>query len=324
MNTLQEIAHQIGTKNKWQLIGHAIPDGDCIGSLLGLYLALLAIGKEVKIYLSDPVPPIYLHLSGVDHIQSLGADSELSNVIYLDCSDEYRVGEQAAGYLQKRFFTINIDHHVTNNLFGDLNYVDSQAAATAEIIFELVNRLQVITSEIAQALLTGLIMDTGRFMFSSTTARTMKVAAQLLECGADIDQARLNLFESKPREEVLLLRQALGHLGFANDGKIAYMLLPYEEVKMIGALDLHPEGIIDYTRSIQGVEVGLLFRETDPGVVKVGFRSKGTIDVAKLAASLGGGGHQLAAGTRVDGDLDTVKNRVLKLVQEVMGSGRFP
>jgi phosphoesterase RecJ-like protein len=320
MNSIQEIGEQILSRDEFMIVGHAIPDGDCIGSLLGLYLGLMSLGKQVQMVLEDPVPPIYMYLAGVNDIMEPEKFAQsLYNVIYLDCSDKYRVGKRVKKLLTGSSFIINIDHHPTNDFFGHYNYVDPNAGATAEIIYKLLKSIKVeITPDIADALYAGIIKDTGSFLNNNTTSKTMKIAADLLDSGADVNKARINLIESKPREEVLLLREALKHIDFSEDGKIAWMMLSYQEAYDIGALDIHPEGIINYTRMIEGVEVALLFREISPGYVKVGFRSRGRIDVSALAVSLGGGGHRQAAGAEQKGSLKEVKEKVLRIVREVV------
>lgn len=319
MNSLQEIAAIIKETPEWLLVGHIIPDGDCVGSLLGLYWGLRSLGKRVVLGLEDPVPPIYRYLSGSELIAPLSSYNELPTaVIFLDCSDQERIGSDAL-MSHQRTITVNIDHHATNQSFGDYNYIDSQAAATAEIIYSLLSEMQIaITPLIAEPLYAGIVMDSGRFMYSSTSPETLGVTAQLLRAGVNQERARIQLFESKPREEVLLLAQALKNLEWDESGRIAWMTLEYGEVSSIGALQLHPEGIINYTRSISGVEVGLLLREVSPGIWKIGFRSKGDVDVACLAARMGGGGHRQAAGARLEGTREQVKKQVLELVKEVV------
>ncbi len=321
MNTLSDIASVIKKTPAWVLVGHVIPDGDCIGSLLGLYWGLRSFGKRVVMGLEDPVPPIYHYLPGSDKLTPLSSVSDVpSATIFLDRSDEERVGEETLGQLSNRSITINIDHHATNPAYGDYNYIDSQAAATAELVYYLLKELNVvITPKIAECLFAGLVMDSGRFMYSSTRPETLEIAAELLRSGVDIEKTRIQLFESKPLEEVLLLSKALQNLNWNESGRIAWMTLSYQDVAQIGALNLHPEGIINYTRSIAGVEVGLLIREISPGVCKIGFRSKGRVDVASIAALLGGGGHRQAAGARQEGSLEQVTQKVVQMVEEVVG-----
>jgi len=320
MNTLIETANKILEQDNYVVTSHAIPDGDCIGSLVAFYLGLNQIGKKVQMVLQDPVPNKYKYLSGVNDIKTCEQlEGSYDNVIFLDCSDEGRVGDKVINRLQGRSFTINIDHHVSNEAFGDLNFVDASAAATAEIIYKLLCTMRVtISADIANALFAGIVMDTGSFMNANTTSSSFSIASELLEFGADVEQARINLFESKPKEEILLIRQALNNIGFSDDGKIAWMCLHYDEVKSINALDLHPEGIINFTRMIQGVEVGILFREVEPGIIKIGFRSKGNINVAQLAGQLGGGGHSQAAGARQEGALEEVREKVFSVVKGVV------
>lgn len=318
-NSFNEIAKQLQQHDNYIIVGHAIPDGDCIGSMVGLYLALNSMGKKVSMVLQDPVPPIYHYLLGTDKIQGPEPLSDVTNTVYLDCSDKQRVGEKVSTMLPADNCTINIDHHETNDFFAAFNLVNARASATAEIIYELLEVMGInMTADIANALYAGIVMDTGSFKYSNTTSNTFKVAASLLDKGVNQNAARINLFESKSRQEVLLLRQALQSIEFTDNGQIAWMTLPYQETYELGALKLHPEGIINYTRMIEGVEVGLLFRETDPGIIKIGFRSKGEINVAALAAEFNGGGHKQAAGARMEGTLEEVKKTVLARVRDVI------
>jgi len=322
MNSIQEIAGQLVFRDNYILVGHAAPDGDCIGSMLALYWGLNILKKQVQMCSGDSFPPIYSYLKGFNEVKKPGEikiPEKGFNVVYLDCSDENRVDEEAAQVLSVRACAINIDHHLTNELFGDYNYVNPSAAATAEILYELFMHMGIdITPEMAAALYAGIVKDTGKFLNSNTTSTSLRIAADLLEKGADVNMARINLFETKPREEILLLQQALQYIGFSSDGRIAWMMLPYEKIVAIGALDLHPEGIIDYTRMIEGVEIGLLFREMQPGEVKVGFRSRGNIDVAAIAQRFGGGGHRMAAGARIKGSLEEARDKVVSVIEGVI------
>lgn len=320
MKDLQLLADAMKKEEHLVVVGHAVPDGDCVGSMLGLFLGLQQLGKDVKAYLPDPVPDQYHYLKGWDQIKI--ASEPLfpgCSVIFVDCGDEDRVGQGFKPLLEQRGITFNIDHHRGNPLFGDYNYVDVTAAATAEIIYRLLQVSQVsITPDIAQALFAGIVMDTGNFLNGNTTAVSLRIAADLMDAGVDIDRSRIGLFESRSWAEVVLMGRALNHLEISPDGSVAWISLPYEEVAEAGALHLFPEGLINYTRMIDGVEVGLLFREIEPGTVKVGFRSKGQIDVASVASRFGGGGHLQAAGARQKGSLPEVIERVLKAVKDVM------
>lgn len=319
MNDLNGIALQLKSRDNYIIVGHVVPDGDCIGSLIGLYLGLLSIGKNVTMMLQDPVPPAYKYLVSAADIIRPGEPVNDKIIIYLDCTDKERVGQKVRAVLSETDITINIDHHQTNEFFAVYNYVNASASATAEIICELLQLMKItIDAAMATALYAGIVMDTGGFKYDNTTSRTLRTAAGLLDQGVDKKAIRVNLFESKPRSEILLLRLALKNLDFSDDGKIAWMTLPYQEMADLGLLETYPEEIINYARMIQGVEVGLLFRELKPGMVKIGFRSKSYIDVAELAAGFGGGGHKQAAGARLEGSLTEVKKRIIDKVRDVI------
>lgn len=321
MNELKEIAADINKRDAFLLVGHALPDGDCIGALIALYLGMVAMGKEVRMLLQDSVPAMYEYLPGAEAVllpaQFTGP---VHNVIYLDCSDEERPGDQMVDILKDRSHTINIDHHQSNNFFGDLNFVDERASSTAELVYELLQLLPVeINADIANALYVGIVQDTGGFQHNNTSSQTFRTAAALLEQGVDLDQVKLNLYESKSREEVALLGLALQSLQLNSQGRVAWMTLHYDDILELGALQTCPEGMINNTLTIQGVEVGLLFRELTPGLIKISFRSKGTTDVDALAARFGGGGHPRAAGAQQSGSMAEVVSKVIAAVESVIG-----
>lgn len=319
-NNIKEIAQELKNRDNFLLIGHSIPDGDCIGSLLGLYGGLKTLNKNITIFLSDVIPSIYTYLPDIEKISNLLPQQEnIDNIIFLDCTDIGRIDDEVANSLNKNATIFNIDHHISNNYFGDFNYVLPLAAATAEIIYELLVEMKIpIDSAIASSLYAGIVMDTGNFRYSNTTPKTHHIAAALLDCGVSLEETRINLFESKPLAEVLLLGRALQNFHISKNGKIAWMLLSYEDIDEVGAHGLHPEGLINYTRMIKGVEIGMIFREIEPNLIKIGFRSKKNIDVSAIAKELGGGGHKLAAGASQKGDLLTVANHVLKLVEKAV------
>ena len=232
----QIIADQLLNRDNFLLVGHIIPDGDCIGSAAALMMGLMALGKNAQVLLSDPVPEIYSFLSvTADFNKMWPEDLSIDNIIYLDCSDKMRVGETIANRIDNSVTTFNIDHHATNDNFADYNWVDPHAAATAELILFLLNAMRVrIDADIATALYSGLVMDTGRFMYQSTSDTTLMAASQLLQAGADLERIRTNLFESKTGEEMGLIRLALNNLELSNDGRLAWISLPYKKIEEIG------------------------------------------------------------------------------------------
>ena len=318
-NKLESIAEIIKEYDNYILIGHILPDGDCLGSMIALFLGLEKMGKSVEMYLHDPTPSIYQYLASASAIKKLSPTvSNDKKLIFLDCSELERVDQEISYFKDANLF-INIDHHLGNTLFAKYNHVDTKAAATGEIIYDLLKKLNVeIDSEMAEALYIAIIMDTGNFQYSNTKSKTFKIAAELLDAGVDLEKVRTNLFESKSMKELALTKLALESIKRTSDGKIAWITLKHDEVNALGLEDYHPEGIISYARAIKGVEVGVLFREISPDVVKIGFRSKGDLDVSLLAAKFGGGGHKQASGAKQTGEIDEVINRVIDCTKEVL------
>lgn len=320
MNSINDIASAIKERDNFLLMSHAIPDGDSIGSLLAMHQLLQKLGKKSRMVLKDPVPYIYHYLPGSNEVMKPEQlEGKEENVIFLDCADEERVGKRLLARLTERGYTMNIDHHKTNTMFGDTNCVRPEMAATAEILYYLAKTLlPAIEAPLANALYAGIVQDTGSFRHSSTRADTFRIAADLIECGVDQELTRINLFESKTRAEMALLICALNSMQFSADGKKAWMTITYQDAEKLNVHGLHPEGIINHTVMVEGVEVGILFRETKPGTIKVGYRSKGSVDVARLAQAFGGGGHRQAAGATMLGSLEQVKEQVLNAVREVI------
>ena len=314
------IAEAIAREPEWLVVGHSIPDGDCIASVIALFLGLSFLGKRVVAVIEDRVPETYRYLRCFDSIKRPEAvEGWPTAVVYLDCSDPERVGTKTLPYLAGCKKVINIDHHPTNTFFGQFNRVEPKKASTSELVLDLLDEMEVtIDKSIATAIYTGIIMDTGCFQYSNTRPDTLRTAARMLEQGAELDVIRKSLFESRPAIEVRLLQQALSTLSFTEDGKVAWMVLTFDDVIRLNAQDYHFEGLINYARFIDGVEVGLLFREIEPGIIKVGFRSKDAVDVNAIAARFGGGGHLRAAGARLEGNMEDVCQRVIEAVKEVV------
>lgn len=315
---LETVARALIQQKKFTLLGHSIPDGDCVGAVIAMMWALANMGKDVNAIIEDGVPSTYRFLNGSERISSISNLPDINDcLVYLDCATGERVGDRLSGLIPSRAVVINIDHHVSNGGYGTENLVDAGASSTCEIVFRLLKKMNLpITIDIATPLYCGIVMDTGSFQYSNTTPETLRIAAELLEYGVDIDLVRNRLFESKSRVEVNLQKKALDSLEFSKDGRIASMHLSYDDLAQLGAVHLHFEGTINMARNIEDVEVALLFREIEPGVIKVGFRSKQLVDVNRIAAEWGGGGHKRAAGATLRGELEAVKKLVLLKVEE--------
>ncbi|MEL7564317.1 MAG: bifunctional oligoribonuclease/PAP phosphatase NrnA [Dehalobacterium sp.] len=317
---MAEIAEVITNNDRILITAHVLPDGDSIGSVVGLGLALESLGKEVYLVMQDKVPDMYCFLPGTEKIlfsHELSAKPRLA--VFLDCSDISRVGDNWIEPLLQDIPVINIDHHVSNEYFGTYNYVDAHAAATAEIVYSLVTELNVdITKDMASALYTGMVMDTGSFQYQNTTRQTFITAASLLEKGVDLSTIRENIYESKSLKNYRLISAAIDNLQFGVDGKVAWTYLDQEIMKKLHADSEHCEGIVSYPISLENVKIGLFFREMENGDVKVGLRCRSGYDVNKIALQFGGGGHQQAAGCTLKGPLHEAINKVIKQTEIMM------
>lgn len=315
MNSLKEVAGYLREGKKAVICGHTMPDGDSIGSVLAMNFLLDKIGVECYITSSDPIPATYGFLPGADRfmlLEDLPGDIDLA--VIMDCTDLHRLGSELGGWIEKIPVMVNIDHHISNQFFGTCNYVDATAGATGEIVFGLVKLMGVhLTEEMAVNLYTAIVMDTGSFRFDNTTDRTHEITAQLVRAGVDIAQVNKNLFDNKSIVHLKLLGYAMAQLKTAAEGRVAWVSIPLTIMREMGAQDEHADGIINYPRMLEGVEVGLLFREISPGRFKVGFRSRKRIDVNKLAGIFGGGGHPRASGCLVEGTMEEVEKRVIDL-----------
>ena len=302
------------------ICGHAMPDGDSVGSTVAMGLAAKKLGKQAVVINPDPVPRSYSFLPGskdVGVLTDFPANCDLA--IILDCTDLYRGGQELAALLAKVPTIINIDHHVSNQQFGHFNFVDPAAAATGELVFHLIGALGLeISPEMATNLYTAIAMDTGSFRYDNTSAKTHKIAAELINAGINVAMINDNLFERREIITFKLLGRALTSINLSPCGRVAWISVPFSMMEELGARDEHADGIVNYPKNIEGVDIGLFFRELEPGKVKVGFRSRETADVNKLAALFGGGGHPRAAGCLINGDLKDVENEVVKAALAVL------
>lgn len=325
MNSLREVAGLLRRGKRAVICGHSMPDGDSIGSVLAMSFLLRGIGVECSVISPDNVPDVYGFLPGFQSIRTYdGSLPECDMAVILDCTDLKRLGDELGKGISGIPVIINIDHHISNQEFGTCNYVDSGAAATGEIVYELANILALpMSEETAVNIYTAIVMDTGSFRFDNTTARTHEITADLVRKGINTAVVNQNLFEKKEFVQLKLLGYALDRLQVTAGGRIAWTTIPFEAIREIGAQDEHADGIINYPRMLEGVEIGLLFREVKPGLFKVGFRSRQHADVNRLAAAFGGGGHPRASGCSVEGSRTEVEEKVLSLCIKTLENGVF-
>jgi phosphoesterase RecJ-like protein len=295
------------------ITGHIHPDGDCLGSILALYEYLESAGKNVQILLNDNVPSLYAFLPGSQDIRRPGPSPVHADLlVVLDTSDAERI---AAVKSVVQAPILNVDHHVSNTRFADYWYIDKHAAATGEIILQLLRQVKApLTADMAVNLYTAIATDCGFFRYANTTSDTLRYAADLIEAGAQ-PHIISEYLETKPLESIITLTKVLETLEVHLDGKIAAITVSPE----ITDTD-NTEGLINYPRNIEGVEIAIMFKLTDANTTRVSFRSKNA-DVSRLALSFSGGGHIRAAGCTVYGTFSEAKNKVLtaaaNLIREI-------
>lgn len=299
---LEKIAAVVRENQKFLLTTHEGPDGDALGSLLGMHHLLESLGKDSVMFLAAkefPLPIEYRHLplEGVFHEPP--ADIRDRVVIFLDCGNIDRMPVEFLRDGGK--LLVNIDHHHDNTEFGQLNFVDAGASCTAEIVYELAMLLDVkVGPAMARALYIGIVTDTGKFMYDATHARTHRVAADLIEAGVDVDDVNRRLYESVPIEKVRLLSRALDKLEVRCDGDLIVSYISGEDYEQTGAGEEMTEGIIDNLRAVDGIRVAAVIRDQvsrGRAARKVSLRAGDEhTDVSVLARKFGGGGHVRAAG----------------------------
>lgn len=300
------------------VVSHVQPDGDAVSSTLVVGWLLSCLGKNYVMVNEGPIPKRMEYLWQAEQIRDLSAqplDRKFDNVICVDCADFKRVGKTKELFAEGAEL-LNIDHHPTNDGYGTVNLIVPNAAATAEILFDLIEYMGLeLTEPAATAIYTGLLTDTGGFRYSNTSPKVMAAASKLLEYGVDGPGLSELLLEQMTLPQLRLLTRALNGLQLSEDGKISWVTVSDDDLLAAGAVHEDMEGIVNYPRNIQGVEVGLLFKIMNENAVKVSMRSAGKVDVAKVAQSFGGGGHVRAAGARIEGTLEQIVPRVLEQVR---------
>jgi phosphoesterase RecJ-like protein len=316
---LQRIADEVRTARSFLISTHQNPEGDAIGSILGLGRALKGLGKEVQILTQDPTPEMLDFLPGAEEIVHQAPVDRWFDVAFaLDCGDRARLGEEV-NRVKGIGKIINIDHHVSNGLYGDLNLVDPQASSTAEIIYDLLRIIPVLlTLEIAENIYTGILTDTGSFHYSNTSPKTFSVARKCLLAGVDPWKVAQRVYETQPLPRLHLLPRVLDTLEITANGKISSVFVTQQMLQETGATVALTEDFINFPRSLHGVEVALLFREINPQKYRVSLRSRGRVDVARIAGMFQGGGHPNASGCTVEGDLSQVRTKVLGVVKAAL------
>ncbi len=310
---LHEVLQQIECRNQFILTSHARPDGDAIGSALACGQILRAMGKEAEVIMRDGVPRIYKVLPFADQVVAAErVNSKYEAAILLECdSIERTLLEGLEGK-----FLISIDHHQSGRPFAQVNWIDPSAVATAELVYRLAREAGVtITPEIATCLYTAVLTDTGAFMFEGTNERTFGLARELVLAGADPTLCARSIYFAHSTSKMRLLGAALSQLH--QEGPLAWIWVTQEQMARFSAKEEDCEGLVNYVLSIQDVNVAAFFRELPDGRYRVSLRSKGQLDVAKVAEEFGGGGHTCASGLAVEGPLSVAIAKVIAQLKSV-------
>ena len=320
--SLDEIAEVIRTRQRFVVMSHMRPDGDALGCEIAMALCLKQLGKDVTVWNEDGVPEKFRYLPGHEIVSKPPTEAlEFDAAIILDTAVQNRVGTCLASVKHAGVW-VNIDHHVSNDHYGDLAYIDANSPATGQVLFEFFRAHGFpVSSDMAENLFAAISTDTGSFQYPNTTARTYEIAAELIKAGVNVGKLSQQIYESYPRRRLELLRALLNVLRFTSNDRAASFSLSMATAQSLGARPEDNEGLIDTIRAVDGVVVAAFFEELPEGKVRISLRSKDPrADVCKICAQFGGGGHTLAAGARIRGSLAEVEETVLAAIDRELAS----
>jgi phosphoesterase RecJ-like protein len=307
---IERINEEIAQNRTFLITTHENPDGDAVGSTLALASYLRGLGKEVTLYYRDALPDIYAFLPLADTVLNAIPEGNYDICFVLDVGEFSRAGKELASFRGIGKF-INIDHHLHCDHFGAINLIDSEACATGALVYRMIRAAgHEIDYAIALCIYTAVITDTGSFRYSNANPEAFTIAGEMVALGVNAWYVAEKLYECQPRQRLALLALVLATLEVSPRGDGASVTVTLDMYEKSGATPELTDGFVNYPRSIRGVEVAVFFREIEPGLFKVGFRSKGTVDVAALATAFAGGGHHNAAGCTITGTLDEVRRAV--------------
>jgi len=315
VSTLEKAVDAIHDAETIHLVAHVNPDGDTIGSILALGLALLRAGKKVSLLSQDGVPPRLHFLPGSELIRT-SAKERPDLAIAMDCGSAPQMGALAKHYFKART-TIQVDHHDFGEPFGHIRVLEEEASAVGEIVYEIIRRLRIrITAPIASCLLASIVIDTGSFRFSNVRAKTFEICAALIKTGVDLQSLIEESYWTKTRAMAKLSSHCILNVHFSNDGSIAWSIISQNEIQRYKAQLSDADSVADELRSINGVKIAALFRETENKRYRVSLRSKFGINVALVARRFGGGGHHNSAGCVVRNHAE--REKLLRLLENLL------
>lgn len=304
------------------VVSHVQADGDAVSSTCAVGWLLQYLNKKFIMINEDELPIKFNYLWGYSQIINYRkrtiSNKKYKNVITVDCADYSRIG-QVSELFHEEAQILNIDHHPTNDRYGLINLVKDDAAATVQLLYNLIQHMNIAWDlDLANCLYTGLLTDTGGFRYANTTPKVMEMAATLLSQGVNANKMAEELLEKLTISHIHLLKKALNSLSFSKDKKISWVSITLADMKIFEASADDLEGLVNYPRNIEGVEVGVFFKEMKDKQVKVSFRSIGNVNVAQLAQTFGGGGHILASGATIDGSMEEVTSLVVQSIERIL------
>lgn len=316
MSTLDNILEEINKANSIVILTHENPDGDAVGTALALYNALKQYGKNPDIIIPE-YSKVFEFLPGIDDIKKESNVEKYDLAISVDCAT-IKMLNGFANYFESAKMKIDIDHHGTNTMYGDINFVNPVAPACAQILITILEYFGMeITKDIGSCILTGIITDTGGFKYSGVTAETFEFVAWLLNKGVNVSKIYRQVLQVKTKANFELHRIASDRIEFLEDGKIAFTYITEEDEQKVGAQNGDHEGIVEVGRDVEGVEVSIFVRQTDKGC-KVSLRSNEYVNVSDICLMFGGGGHQKAAGALIQGNIEQAKEKLLYQVKSYL------
>jgi bifunctional oligoribonuclease and PAP phosphatase NrnA len=316
---LHRILEGLGAHRSFCVVGHVRPDGDCIGSQLGLALALRNEGRDVTVWNEDVMPDKLAFLDPDRLLQTPKRGRRFDCVIATDCASFERLGKAGECIRDRKLF-INIDHHASNTRYGDINWISPKEPSSGELVLRLLKAARwPITQPIADCLFTAISTDTGSFQYPTTRPATYHAAAELVLRGANLAEICNRVYQSYPLSRVRLLKHVYNHFKLLHNDQLAYVWLKQADYVRAGADSSESEGLIDHIRDIEPVVIACVFEEIAPDMTRISLRSKrDDINVNEVAQLFGGGGHRAAAGARIPGNPLSVQRRVLAAIKRAL------
>lgn len=316
--TLDNIIEEINKAETIVILTHETPDGDAIASSLAMKLALKQIGKDADIIIKE-FPRIFNFLPGREEVKQETNIEEYDLAIALDCADFKRlIGNE---YFEKARQTIVIDHHGSNKMYGDINFVNPVSPACCQILIGMFQYFNIdINKELGTCILTGIITDTGGFKYSGVTPETFEFAAELLEKGVNVSNIYKKVLDTKTKANFELMKRTMERMEFLENGKVTFTYITSKDLEDVNAEIGDHEGLVENGRDIEGVEVSVFIRQKDneENYYKVSMRSNHYVNVSDVCLMFGGGGHEKAAGALIQGDIETVKQKIMNELKKVL------